>query len=176
MSGRGPCRLPAILLIGTVVVNKKWCIGLLRRRWGTAHSGLFSPRDCCRVTFPPTTSSPSASGTREGLALAVLGDNIQREPTIITYAAVLYITSRTRYSTPPLPLFLSTTPSIHSKNHAPHDGPARKFWCGFSRQIGWQPYNSTLITSTSGSPAPYLNTPISTVSTSPPHFQRDTSD
>lgn len=38
----------------------------------------------------------------------------------------------------------------------------------------WQPYNSTLIASVSRPPAPYLNTPVSAVSTSPPHSTHPT--
>lgn len=38
----------------------------------------------------------------------------------------------------------------------------------------WQPYNSTLIASVSRPPAPYLNTPVSAISTSPPHSTHPT--
>ena len=50
-----------------------------------------------------------------------------------------------------------------------HTMAQRSSGAGTRARSRWQPYNSTLITSTSRSSAPYLNTPVSAVSTSPPH-------
>ena len=50
-----------------------------------------------------------------------------------------------------------------------HTMAQRTSGAGSRARSRWQPYNPTLIASTSRSPAPYLNTPISAVSTSPPH-------
>ena len=50
-----------------------------------------------------------------------------------------------------------------------HTMAQRSSGVGTRARSRWQPYNSTLITSTSRSSAPYLNTPVSAVSTSPPH-------
>lgn len=50
----------------------------------------------------------------------------------------------------------------------------RSSGAGSRARSRWQPYNPTLITSTSRSPAPYLNTPVSAISTSPPHSTHPT--
>ena len=50
-----------------------------------------------------------------------------------------------------------------------HTMAQRSSGAGSRARSRWQPYNSTLIASTSRSPAPYLNTPVSAISTSPPH-------
>ena len=50
----------------------------------------------------------------------------------------------------------------------------RSSGAGTRARSRWQPYNSTLIASASRPPAPYLNTPISAISTSPPHSTHPT--
>ena len=50
-----------------------------------------------------------------------------------------------------------------------HTMAQRSSGAGTRARSRWQPYNSTLIASTSRPPAPYLNTPVSAISTSPPH-------
>jgi len=55
-----------------------------------------------------------------------------------------------------------------------HTMAQRSSGAGTRARSRWQPYNPTLIASTSRSPAPYLNTPVSAVSTSPPHSTHPT--
>jgi len=55
-----------------------------------------------------------------------------------------------------------------------HTMTQRSSGAGTRARSRWQPYNTTLIASTSRSPAPYLNTPVSAVSTSPPHSTHPT--
>ena len=50
-----------------------------------------------------------------------------------------------------------------------HTMAQRSSGAGTRARSRWQPYNPSSIVSTSRSPAPYLNTPVSAVSTSPPH-------
>ena len=50
-----------------------------------------------------------------------------------------------------------------------HTMAQRSSGAGSRARSRWQPYNPTLIASTSRSPTPYLNTPVSAISTSPPH-------
>jgi len=55
-----------------------------------------------------------------------------------------------------------------------HTMAQRSSGAGTRARSRWQPYNPSLIASTSRSSAPYLNTPISAVSTSPPHSTHST--
>ena len=55
-----------------------------------------------------------------------------------------------------------------------HTMTQRSSGAGTRARSRWQPYNSTLITSTPRSPGPYLNTPVSAISTSPPHSTHPT--
>ena len=55
-----------------------------------------------------------------------------------------------------------------------HTMAQRSSGAGTRARSRWQPYNSTLIASTSRPPAPYLNTPVSAISTSPPHSTHPT--
>jgi len=93
--------------------------------------------------------------------------NIQQEPVTIVYVAV---------GNPPYPLFYTPTPPIFSLLHPRfiprtmlHTMAQRSSGVGSLARSPWQPYKPTLIASISKFPAPYLNTPISPVSTSPPH-------
>ena len=82
-----------------------------------------------------------------------------RRPLLGSVTATFWIIVCSHHSTPYSLYFLATTPSIHTKNHTSHDDLANF----------WQPYNLSSIVSTSRSPASYLNTPISAVSTTPLH-------
>ena len=92
------------------------------------------------------------------------GSSVELEPLVITYVTALQKTSSTH--NPTLRLF-----SLHYTLDSSQEPSMTQRNAGAGSHAGsrWRLYNPTLIASTSRSLAPYLNTPISAVSTSPPH-------
>ena len=92
--------------------------------------------------------------------------NIQQEPVTIAY----YVTiGNLPYPPSSPPLDLSSSHPRFIPRTMLHTMVQRSSGEGSLARSHWQPHNPTLIASTSKFPAPYLNTPISAVSTSPPH-------
>jgi hypothetical protein len=87
-------------------------------------------------------------------------------------------------SSPPRPNFFSVSPispSLKSESESNIQHPTRTCHhrlcsciVGSRTKSRWQHYNPTLIASTLRLPTPYLNAPISTISTSPSHSTHPT--